>query len=248
MGPVRPATLPSDGWSRTRDWIGEHFDGRSRSWRELTSDAPLGRIRSTVRAGRRRMQETILSWLDAEGRDETVLDAGCGPGPLTLALARRGYRVVGADISAELVEVARERAAEAGLEDRIRLAVEDMLAVPGAPFDHVVAMDSFLHYTPEQLPAALERMGTQARRTFVFTYAPRTAFLAVMHAVGTLLPARNRSPHITPLPHARLQEGLDRLATQGWRTGRSYRVSSGFYISQAQEMVRDPNRGPEVVG
>jgi hypothetical protein len=36
----------------------------------LTSDAPVGRIRATVRAGRDRMRATLLSWLpqDLRGR------------------------------------------------------------------------------------------------------------------------------------------------------------------------------------
>ena len=40
-----------------------------------------------------------------------VADLGCGPGAHTLALARRGYEVVGIDGSPRMVEVARSRAA-----------------------------------------------------------------------------------------------------------------------------------------
>lgn len=40
-----------------------------------------------------------------------VLDVGCGPGRHSLALARRGFAVVGVDHSAEFVRLAREAAA-----------------------------------------------------------------------------------------------------------------------------------------
>jgi SAM-dependent methyltransferase len=40
-----------------------------------------------------------------------VLDVGCGPGRHSLALARRGYHVVGVDHSAEFVRLAREAVA-----------------------------------------------------------------------------------------------------------------------------------------
>jgi glycine/sarcosine N-methyltransferase len=48
-------------------------------------------------------------------RSGGILDAGCGPGRQACALAARGYRVVAADISQTALELARARAAEAGI-------------------------------------------------------------------------------------------------------------------------------------
>jgi len=45
-----------------------------------------------------------------------VLDVGCGPGRHSLALARRGFEVVGVDHSAEFVRLAREAGATDGLQ------------------------------------------------------------------------------------------------------------------------------------
>ncbi len=45
-----------------------------------------------------------------------LLDAACGTGRHAIALAQRGYRVVGADLSAAMVERARQNARAAGVE------------------------------------------------------------------------------------------------------------------------------------
>src|SRR5262249_55202403 len=45
-----------------------------------------------------------------------LIDLGCGTGRLLVHFARRGYRVLGVDLSAEMLKVAREKAAAAGVE------------------------------------------------------------------------------------------------------------------------------------
>jgi SAM-dependent methyltransferase len=60
-------------------------------------------------------QETLHAIL-GEGRGRTVLDCSCGPGGQAIPLARLGWRVTGADLSAGLLELARRQTAEEGLE------------------------------------------------------------------------------------------------------------------------------------
>src|SRR5262245_50125021 len=45
-----------------------------------------------------------------------MLDLGCGTGRLLLPFARRGYQVVGVDLSDEMLRIAGEKAAAAGVE------------------------------------------------------------------------------------------------------------------------------------
>jgi magnesium-protoporphyrin O-methyltransferase len=89
----------------------EHYFDRSATkvWERLTSDAPVSRIRQTVREGRDRMRAVMLGQLPADLRGARVLDAGCGAGQMTAELAARGADVVAVDISPALVDIARAR-------------------------------------------------------------------------------------------------------------------------------------------
>ena len=100
----------TDTYGHTRDRLEEYFDRTAaRTWERLTSDAPVSRIRQTVRAGRDRMRGLILDRLPSDLDGARVLDAGCGAGPMSIELAARGARVVATDISPRLLAVAAER-------------------------------------------------------------------------------------------------------------------------------------------
>ena len=47
-------------------------------------------------------------------RPELVLDLGCGTGNITLPLSRRGFDMIGLDLSCEMLNIAREKAYDAG--------------------------------------------------------------------------------------------------------------------------------------
>jgi magnesium-protoporphyrin O-methyltransferase len=207
----------------------EHYFDRSATkvWERLTSDAPVSRIRQTVREGRDRMRDVMLSRLPADLNGVRVLDAGCGAGQMTAELAARGADVFAIDISPALVDIARARLPEA-LAHKVTFASGDMTADHGR-FDFVLAMDSLIYYGTEDITAALQRLGAKTDEAVVFTVAPRTPFLMTFWTLGKVFPRADRSP--TMVPHALTT--LNR--TTGGKLTKIDRVSRGFYISECLE-------------
>ena len=89
--------------------------------------------------------------LEAAGAGR-VLDAACGTGMHAVALARRGYTVVGADLSAGMIDRARANAAAAGTDGRFDVAGFGELGERvGGGFDAVLCLGNSL---PHLLTAA----------------------------------------------------------------------------------------------
>ena len=229
--------MDSATYTHRRGEIEHYFDRTAvAAWARLTSDAPVGRIRATVRAGRDRMRATLLSWLPSDLSGKRLLDAGCGTGALAIEAARRGAEVVAIDLSPTLVGLARERVPTELGTGSIDFRSGDMLSPDLGRFDHVVAMDSVIHYGTEDAVAALSKLAERTTGSIVFTFAPRTPLLATMIAVGRLFPRGDRAPWLNPMAAARLDTLRRQDATlRHWRAGRTERVSSGFYTSQALE-------------
>jgi magnesium-protoporphyrin O-methyltransferase len=230
----------SESYLERRGEIETYFDRTAAAaWSKLTSDAPVSGIRATVRAGRDRMRNTLLGFLPADLRGARILDAGCGTGALAVEAAKRGADVTAVDISPTLIGIAKERLPERLGEGRIHFVAGDMLDKRFGTFDHVVAMDSLIHYSLPDMIGMLSRLAEMSCGGIHFTYAPRTPALAAMHMVGKVFPRSDRSPRIVPHATSSLYKGISRKESLAdWRLGRNARVSSGFYISHAQELKR----------
>ncbi|MFN3144307.1 MAG: magnesium protoporphyrin IX methyltransferase [Paracoccaceae bacterium] len=216
-------------YAATRERVEDYFDRTAtKTWERLTSDAPVSRIRQTVREGRDTMRALMLSRLPADLTGVRVLDAGCGPGAMTAVLAARGAEVTAVDISPQLIGIAEARL-DAALRGRVRFHAGDMLDPSLGRFDHVVAMDSLIYYDAADIDAALSRLAERTAGSIVFTVAPRTPLLMAMFTVGKLFPRSDRSPVMQPHAPRDLARGLPGTLTK------VERVSRGFYISECLE-------------
>ncbi len=119
-----------------------------------------------------------------------VLDLGCGDGRHSLELARRGYLVTGLDLSEELLERARSRTAEEGLD--ITFIQSDMRDPPGvSAFDLVVNFFTSFGYFQEDRENArvLDAIARSLRPggRFLMDYLNRD------YVISTIVPADSRT-------------------------------------------------------
>ena len=102
-------------------------------------------------------------------------------------------------------------------------------------------MDSLIHYDARGRRDALAGLAAaHPYSSMLFTFAPETPLLTLMHAVGRLFPRGDRAPAIEPVRETDLLR-RDRGASRRWPPGGSaaaQRIASGFYTSQALELVR----------
>ena len=221
-----------------RGQIETYFDRTAAdAWARLTSDAPVSGIRATVRAGRDQMRATLLSWLPEDLTGHRILDAGCGTGALAVEVARRGAEVLAIDVSPSLIKIAEERCLGLVPTGSVTFAVGDMLDAALGEFDHIVAMDSLIHYRTDDVVQSLAVLAPRIHQSMLITFAPRTALLAAMHFVGGAFPRGDRAPAIEPVAEQRLHRKIaNHQSLKAWQLGRSQRISRGFYTSQALEL------------
>jgi 2-polyprenyl-6-hydroxyphenyl methylase / 3-demethylubiquinone-9 3-methyltransferase len=125
-----------------------------------------------------------LDWIAGHAALEgaSVLDVGCGGGILTEAMARRGAKVTGIDMSDKALRVAELHLQESGLDVRYQKAEVEQLA---GEFDVVTCMELLEHVPePAGMVAACARLVRPGGRVFFSTINrnPKSYLFAVVGA------------------------------------------------------------------
>ena len=215
-------------YDQTLSRVETYFDKTaSKTWEQLTSDAPVSKIRQTVRAGRDRMRHKLLNRLPQKLAGARILDAGCGTGQLTAELVKRGSSVVATDISQSLIQIAKSRIDHC-YHQKISFHVGDLCSEDLGKFDYIVAMDSLIYYSLNDLTRILTELKQRTDREIIFTVAPRTKLLQAMWYAGKLAPKGDKSPVMVPQSLTKISKSLAGIAD----INDLGRISSGFYISQ----------------
>jgi SAM-dependent methyltransferase len=97
-----------------------------------------------------------------DGRSPMICDMGCGTGQLTCSLAARGYPAYGVDLSPAMIEVARLRCSQSGVEFYHGDMLDFQLPVPT---DVLVISYDAINYLqgPESVGASLGNLARQLR-------------------------------------------------------------------------------------
>jgi ubiquinone/menaquinone biosynthesis C-methylase UbiE len=115
-----------------------------REWDRLEPPA-IGSIEFSVTC------HALQKYLPADG---LILDLGGGPGRYTIWLAQHGYRIVLADLSPDLLAIARSKIKQFGVEDKVQRILEadarDLSAFDDSAFDAVLALGPFYHLPDEE--------------------------------------------------------------------------------------------------
>lgn len=87
-------------------------------------------------------------------RGHSILDIGCGTGIATRQLAARGFRMVGTDVDADMVDEARAL----GAAGRYQVAIASQLDFPDAAFDGATAFGAFHWFSDEASVRSIQRV------------------------------------------------------------------------------------------
>jgi cyclopropane-fatty-acyl-phospholipid synthase len=122
------------------------------------SCAVFSRGATTLEEAQETKLELVCTKLGLKEGDR-ILDVGCGWGSFALHAAQRhGVHVTGITLSPPQAEIARARAAEAGLADRIEIRVQDWRDLTGEPFDAIASIGMVEHVGEDSIDAYAARL------------------------------------------------------------------------------------------
>ncbi len=160
--PRRPASeLRPSGHRHTKERdaraVRHHYDVSNEFFSLFLDDsmtyscAVFSRGAQTLEAAQEEKLEMVCRKLALQD-GERVLDVGCGWGSFPLwAATRHGARVLGITLSPPQAEKARQRAAEAGVGDRVEVRVMDYRDLAGERFDAIASIGMVEHVGAEQI-------------------------------------------------------------------------------------------------
>ncbi len=116
--------------------VKEHFEKHALDWQSVYGAHDLDSFNIQLR------KAYVLGYIDELDLKpkSTVLDHGCGTGHTVVDLTDRGFKVIGIDISENMIELARQNCQEAGIEAELKIGDVERIELPDDCCDAVIAM------------------------------------------------------------------------------------------------------------
>lgn len=102
----------------------------------------------------------------------TILDLPCGTGRVSLYLAQRGFKIIGVDISANMIKQAQKKMANKISNEQILFQVGDgeHLSFQNGSFDGAISLRLFGHLPPEHRVNVLRELARVSKSFVVIAY------------------------------------------------------------------------------
>lgn len=224
---------PSETGSRVRKYF--ETSGFSR-WTAIYGTGDIPPIWKVIRDGHDRALQTVSSWV-AGSKGHTVLDAGCGTGNLSIALANNGFEVDAFDVSAPMIHFAKYINAGRTKGIAPQFMVGDIAALAGEErrYDIVCCLDVLFHYPYKEVRDMLTRLAGLSAHKIVGSFALRTPMNDLWMNIGGRFHAKNRMTKLHMFSYDEVEQVLYRA---GFRMTRKERIKFFFYDSFVFEAVR----------
>jgi cyclopropane-fatty-acyl-phospholipid synthase len=228
MGPVKPPPVPETelrprgrrhSVDRDRRSVRHHYDVSNdffALWLDKSmtySCAFFSRDGSSLEAAQTAKLDLVCTKLALE-KGERMLDVGCGWGSLAIHAAREyGVSVTGITLSEPQAQLARKRAADAGVADRVDIRVMDYRELAGEPYDKIASIGMVEHVGSVQIDqymytlARLLRPGGQLLNHGI-------ARLRIGEAEAGPFSERYVFPDAAPLHLSRIQVAVERAGLE----------------------------------
>lgn len=213
-------------------------------WKKIYGETEdVNRVQLDIRKGHAQTVDKVLRWLgdqkDLQG--VRIVDAGCGTGLLSVPLAMRGAEVYASDISAAMVEEAKNRYLQAKKETDQKpvhsdpnFEVADLESIQGK-YDVVVCLDVMIHYPQGKVDEMIQHLASLADKKLLVSFAPKTWQYVLLKRIGELFPGPSKATRAYLHAEADVEAALQRA---GFKVTKREMTATQFYFSRLLECER----------
>jgi magnesium-protoporphyrin O-methyltransferase len=226
---------PKDKQPKDKEIVRDYFNsvGFDR-WRRIYGEGDVNKVQRDIRTGHQQTVDYVLAWFknDKNAAEQTVCDAGCGTGSLSIPLAAMGAKVEASDISEKMVGEGRSRASNP--ENPI-FSVKDLATLSGK-YDTVICLDVLIHYPDRDSEAMIEHLASLAKSRLIISFAPRNPYYILLKKIGDLVPGPSKATRAYLHKESDVRRVLKQL---GFTIKRKEFTATSFYFSRLIEAVRN---------